>query len=479
MLDRKPSRGARAHETPSRIMVVDDERSMREFLGIMLRKQGYRVEQARGGEAAFELLEQNLFDLVITDLSMPRVGGMQVLERVKEVSPTTAVILVTAYATTESAVEAMKKGAFDYIIKPFKVDELKIIIENALEKRRLVSENKLLREEITSRYGFANLVGNCRAMRDIYDLIRKVKDTRTNVFILGETGTGKELVAKAIHYTGVRKDFPFVTVNCGAIPENLIESELFGHKRGAFTGAITNKPGLFQTADKGTIFLDEVAEMPINTQVKLLRAIQERSFRNLGGVEDIEVNVRVLAATHRDLLQEVKEGRFREDLFYRLNVIQIELPPLRNRMEDLPSLVDHLLAKFSEEYDKPIRGVDEEAMRALMGYQFPGNIRELANILERAVALEVQDRIQLDSLPPHISRSAAEALAFGWTELPPEGGDLDAALGELEKHLMLQALTRTGGVKKRAAQLLNVSFRSLRYRLAKHDMADEEIEGDE
>ncbi len=460
-----------------RIMIVDDERSMREFLAIMLGKSGYRVDTVASGEEAVARIGQDMFDLVITDLSMPGLDGLGVLKRVKDVSPTTAVILITAYATTESAVEAMKLGAFDYVIKPFKVDELKIIIKNALEKRRLLDENRLLRRELATRYGFANLVGRSPAMLDVYDLIRKVQDTHTNVLITGESGTGKELVARAIHYNGNRKDFPFVAVNCGAIPEALIESELFGHKRGAFTGAVTNKPGLFQTAEGGTVLLDEIAEMPLNTQVKLLRALQEKTFKNLGGVEDIRVNVRVIAATNRNLAEEVRLGRFREDLFYRLNVIQINLPPLRERMEDLPLLVEHFLGKFAEEYGKQIAGVEADAMRVLMSYDYPGNVRELANVLERAVALEAGDEIRLSSLPPTLLEHVGTTTRTRAFELPASGLDLDAALAEFEKQMLLQALERCGGVKKRAAKLLNITFRSFRYRLEKHGIDAEDGDG--
>ncbi len=467
---------AASNERP-RILIVDDERSMREFLAIMLGKSGYRVEAVARGEEAVKRVGHTLFDLVITDLSMPGMDGLEVLKRVKDISPATAVILITAYATTASAVEAMKLGAFDYVIKPFKVDELNIIIKNALEKRRLLDENRLLRRELVSRYGFANLVGRSRAMLDVYDIIRKVQDTHTNVLITGESGTGKELVARAIHYNGNRRDYPFVAVNCGAIPENLIESELFGHKRGAFTGAVTNKPGLFQTAEGGTILLDEIAEMPLNTQVKLLRALQERTFKNLGGVEDIKVNVRVLAATNRDLAEEVREGRFRQDLYYRLNVIQIHLPPLRERMEDLPLLVEHFLTRLSKEYGKPITGIHPDAMSALMAYDFPGNIRELANILERAVALEPGDEIRLPSLPPTLTERVTTSSSGQAFVLPERGIDLDAALADFERQMLLQALERAKGVKKRAAEMLNISFRSMRYRLEKHGMLSDDEDG--
>lgn len=469
-----PPRSAQAH-----ILVVDDEPSMREFLSIMLKKQGHWVEVAAGGVEALQMLAKGEYQLVITDLAMPRVDGMTVLQRSRELTPPPAVILITAYATTESAVEAMKRGAFDYIIKPFKIDELKLIIDKALETRRLVAENQELREALESSKGFDQLVGRSRPMLALYDLIKKVKDTRTNVLIVGESGTGKELVARAIHFQGPRRDGPFVTVNCGAIPENLIESELFGYKKGAFTGATGNKPGLFQAAEGGTLFLDEVGDMPLATQVKVLRALQERTFKALGGVEDIKVDVRVLAATNRDLELDVKSGRFREDLYYRLNVLQLRLPPLRERLDDLPALTEHFLVRFTQEYEKPIRGLQDDALRALMAWHFPGNIRELGNIIERAVALEGTERITRSSLPTHLQGTLAGPPALRLLELPTDGVDLDAFLAEVERQLITQALERTGGVRKRAAKLLRVSFRSIRYRLAKLGLEGAEGEEEE
>ncbi len=466
----------RGRERKSRILVVDDERSIRDVLSIMLTRAGYEVDQAEGGEAALECIERSLYDLVITDLSMPKVGGMDVLKRTKESSPSTAVIIITAFGTADTAVEAMKLGALDYITKPFKNEEIKIVVHNALERRRLEDENRFLREEARSRYGFANLVGRSRAMTEVYDLIKKLQDNRANVLIIGESGTGKEMVAKAIHYNGIRKDAPFVTVNCGAIPEHLIESELFGHRKGAFTGAVANKPGLFQLADGGTIFLDEIGEMPLNTQVKLLRAIQERSFRNLGGVEDIHVNVRLLAATNRDLAQEVKEGRFREDLYYRLNVIQITVPPLRERMEDLRLLVEHFVEQFSEEYGKTITGVSDEAMSVLQAHEFPGNIRELANIMERAVALESGNRITTSSLSPELLKKTHARRSRLPVELPESGLNLDQTLARVERQLIQDALDRAQGVKTRAAEMLGITFRSFRYRLKKLGMESEDEE---
>lgn len=445
---------------------------MREFLSILLKRDGYEIQTAKDGKDAIKALNGGLFDLVITDLSMPNAGGLEVLNHIKESAPSTAVILVTAYATTESAVEAMKLGAFDYIIKPFKVDELKIVIGKALENQRLVRENALLRQELVDKYGFGNLIGKSKPMRDVYDLIRKITDTRTNVLIYGESGTGKELVARSLHYNGIRKERPFVAVNCGAIPENLIESELFGHKKGAFTGALTNKAGLFQAANEGTIFLDEIGEMPMNTQVRLLRVLQERKIKVLGSVESTDVDVRVVAATNKDLQEEVREGRFREDLYYRLNVVQIRLPPLRARKDDVTLLAHHFLDKYASEYDRNIQGITDAAMRCLNSYEFPGNVRELENIIERAVALEAAQQITLSSLPPDVKESSENAMSNGMMSLPEDGLDLDAYVGNIEKELLSQALERTGGLKKKAAKLLRISFRSFRYRLSKYDMDD-------
>lgn len=456
-----------------RILVVDDEQSMREFLSIFLERSGYTVELAEDGAEAIEFINNDLYDLVVTDLSMPKVGGLQVLAHVKEASPSTAVILVTAYASTESAVEAMKAGAFDYIIKPFKLDELKIVIQKALENQRLVRENALLRRELADKYGFGNLIGRSKAMREIYGLVAKVRDTRTNVLIYGESGTGKELVARSLHYSGVRKERPFVAVNCGAIPENLIESELFGHKKGAFTGAHTNKLGLFMAANGGTIFLDEIGEMPLTTQVKLLRVLQERKVKLVGSVENQDVDVRVIAATNKDLQEEIREGRFREDLYYRLNVVQLHIPALRARKDDLPLLAQHFLAKYATEYDRNIIGISDEAMRRLQQYDFPGNVRELENIIERAVALETKNQISLEGLPTQLRGPEAPEGLDDFLNIPEEGMDMDGFMGHIEQALLSRALERTAGMKKKAAKLLGITFRSFRYRLAKYDMDDQ------
>ena len=444
---------------------------MREFLEILLQKEGYAVATASQGEEALALLEGRDFDLVICDIMMPRVDGMQVLRRVKETRPDTQVLMITAFASTESAVEAMKIGAYDYITKPFKVDEIKLIIAKALEKTRLVQENTLLRQELKTRYSFENLVGSSRPMLELYEMIRQVAVTRSNVLISGESGTGKELVAKAIHYLSPRKDQPFLTVNCGAIPRELMESELFGHKKGAFTGAYQHKKGLFEIADQGTVFLDEIGELDPSIQVKLLRAIQDKTFKAVGGLEDVSVDVRVIAATNLNLEEAVARGRFREDLYYRLNVIRLRMPPLRERKEDIPLLARHFLEIYAKELGKTIKKISHEAELLLLAYDYPGNVRELENIIERAAALEHHDAVLPESLPEFLRQPAAAPAPPAAVGLPEQGMNLDATIEDIERRLISEALRRSKGVKKDAAELLGISFRSFRYRLAKLGLA--------
>ena len=448
----------------SRILVVDDERSMREFLEIFFRREGYDVTTADNVESALVAVDADDFDLIITDLQMPERSGLDLLYEVREVSPETPVIMITAFATTENAIAAMKQGAYDYITKPFKVDEIRVVVEKALEKKTLTRENRRLKTELRSQARSRSLVGTGPAMQRIYDLVAQVAATKSNVLISGESGTGKELVARAIHEQSDRAERPFVAVNCAAIPENLLESELFGHVKGAFTGAVQNKAGLFETADQGTLFLDEVGELSPTLQVKLLRVIQDKCIRRVGGTGDRRVDVRLLAATNRELEQEVSEGRFREDLYYRLNVIQIGLPPLRERPEDVPLLVHHFLEKYSAELGKRIRGIADEALECLLGYAFPGNVRELENVIERAVALSRSDVIEREALSPAVLKPPALSTE---SRIPADGADLERMLASYERGLLMEALQRTGGVKKRAAQLLGVSFRSFRYRLEK------------
>ncbi len=455
----------------TRILVVDDEISMREFLGILMEREGYHVDLADSAESAISRLQSTSYDLVISDVKMPGMDGLALLAQVKNLAPDTAVIMVTAFSTAEHAVEAMKLGAYDYIAKPFNVEEIRIIVKNALDRRTLAKENLRLREEVRERYDFSGLIGKSKKMRDVYTLIEKVAGSLANVLIFGESGTGKELAAKAIHYNSPRKDKSFVAVNCGAIPETLMESELFGHQKGAFTGAVSDRPGLFEQAEGGTLFLDEIGEVPLQLQAKLLRVIQEREFRRVGGAESFKADVRLVAASNRELEEQVREGAFREDLFYRLNVVQVRMPSLRERQEDIPLLVEHFLKKFAGSSSEP-EIITPAALKLLMTYPFPGNVRELENIVERCVVLgnQVIDR---ECLPSQIVNFQSPAPTCNEFVIPAEGMNLEAYLDGLEKMLLLQALERSGGVKKRAAELLGLSFRSIRYRLAKFGMDEE------
>ena len=461
-----------------KILVADDEQSMREFLDIMLKKEGYKVSLASNGEEVINLIDNDLFDLVLLDIRMPKLDGISALKRIKSISPETIVIMITAYASADTAIKAMKEGAYDYITKPFKVEEIKLIIRNALEKITLQKENILLKQVVRTRYHFGNIIGQSSKMLTLYDLLEKVSPTKTNILITGESGTGKELVAKAIHYSSPRKEKPFVTLNCGAIPESLIESELFGHMKGAFTDAIATKKGLFEVADEGTIFLDEISELPLLMQVKLLRVLQDKEFKRVGGTEDIRVDVRIISATNKELEVAVKEKHFREDLFYRLNVIQIKLPPLRERKEDIPLLVNHFLKKYSEELNKNILKISPEALQVLLNYEYPGNVRELQNIIERAVALENNQELTSHHLNSYLSEPPFLKKGPIDIEIPNEGIDLEKMVEDLERTLLLKALNKTKGIKKKAAELLHINFRSMRYRLEKYGLnhgADSEL----
>ena len=451
----------------ARILIVDDEKSMRDLLSITLEKEGYDVSSATGGETAIEMLHRDSVDVVITDLRMPKVDGLQVLRAAKEISPDTTVIMITAVASTESAVEAMKLGAYDYITKPFKLDEVNLIVRNALERKRLRDENLYLRRQLETQHRFENIIGKSSRITEVFDTIRKIADSPSTAMITGESGTGKELVARAIHFNSFRRDKPFVSVNCGAIPEGLMESELFGHLRGAFTGAVSNKVGLFSAAEAGTLFLDEITEIPPLLQVKLLRAIQLREIRRVGDTKDIKTDVRLIAASNRDLEGAVEEGVLREDLFYRLNVIPIQLPPLRDRREDIPLLVAHFMQKFGKELGKDVRGVAPEAMAVLERYHWPGNIRELENVLERAIVLGAGEMLGVDSLPESVRRERP-VKGLDSVEIPEDGLDLEATLDTIEGRYLQRALDRTGGVQTKAAELLKMTFRQFRYKLQKH-----------
>jgi len=465
-----------------RILVVDDEESIREFLEIMLKKEGYEVTSAEDGAKAKEVLQKKTFDMIISDLQMPNVNGIELLKHTRESYPETVFMMITAFGTTENAVEAMKMGAYDYLTKPFKIDEVRINIANALRSKNLEVENRVLKKEMQREYTFQNMVGNSESMHKIFELVRRVSHAPTNVLITGESGTGKEVVAKAIHYNGPLKDRPFVTINCGAIPEQLMESEMFGHKKGSFTSAVADKPGLFETADGGTLFLDEVGELPVSIQVKLLRAIQERVIRRVGATDDIKVEVRIIAATNRDLEYMVKNATFRQDLYYRLNVINIRTPGLRERKDDIPLLANHFLKKYNDRLGKTIGGISAEAMETLQKYEYPGNVRELENIIERTVALEGGAMILPESLPPFVNTPSGRKLASSHEiEIGPEGVELDKVMGQIEKELIVKAIHTAGGIKKKAAKLLHITFRSMRYRVEKYNLgviSDDELDED-
>jgi two-component system response regulator PilR (NtrC family) len=452
-----------------KILVVDDEQSLRDVLSIMLKRAGYAVTTAMDGEEAVELLSREIFDLVITDLRMPKIDGMEVLKAVKSASPETVVLIITAFATADSAVEAMKQGAYDYLTKPFQVDEVQLIIRNALEKRRLTTENMLLKREMASQSSFAQLVGQSEAMQKVFDVVRKVADSKSNVLICGESGTGKELVARAIHYNSARSALPFVAVNCSAVPETLLESELFGHMKGSFTGAISNKAGLFEIADGGTIFLDEIGDTTPTIQVKLLRVIQEREFRRVGGNQDVKVDVRIVAATNKDLEKAVADGSFREDLYYRLDVIPIRLPPLRMRTGDIPLLVNHFLERFSKESGKPKPVISQEGMHVLLGHEWRGNVRELENLIERVVAFSTEAPVTDAEVHGWLHRPTTQSQQPAMPlDLTDEGLDLEGLINGIEKDLLLKALERSKWVKKKAARMLRLNTRSFRYRLEKY-----------
>jgi two-component system response regulator PilR (NtrC family) len=448
------------------ILVVDDEKSMREFLEIMLTKEGYQVTLAENGEGACQYLDSQHYDLVITDIRMKDIDGIGVLRKAKTVDADAKVVLISAFATAETAVEAMKEGAYDYIPKPFKVNEFKKIVKEAIQSTSN-GNGVATGERAEDRNHFGVLVGESPQMKKIYDLVRKVAETKSNILISGESGTGKELVARAIHRLSPRRDKPMVAINCGGIPETLIESELFGYRKGAFTGAASDKEGLFGVAHGGTVFLDEIGELSPAIQVKLLRVIQEKRFTAVGGTEEKAVDVRLISATNKDLEKEVIDKRFREDLFFRINVINISMPPLREREGDLPLLAHHFLEKYSREFGKNIKKISAYALDILGGYSFPGNVRELENIIERSVALETSNIVLPESLTLsnlHKERSRDSRRS---TDLGSEGIKLEEVLAEIEKNYLIKALEIARGSKQGAAELLGLSMRSFRYRLEK------------
>ena len=448
-----------------KILVVDDELSMREFLSILLEREGYDVTVAASAAEALRMMESALFDLVLSDVNMPGLSGIELLARIKEKSPETSVLMLTAFSAAEQAVEAMKLGAYDYIGKPFKNEEIKQLVKNALEKQGLKRENVLLKKDASERDSFCGIIGKSQKMRELFDMIQKVAASQSSVLILGESGTGKELVARSIHTCSLRKSKQFVAVNCGAIPENLIESELFGHKKGAFTGAVSDRPGLFEQAEGGTLFLDEIGELPLLMQTKLLRVLQEREFKRVGDAQTRKADVRIISASNRDLESQVRDGSFREDLFYRLNVVQLVVPPLRERIEDIPLLVEFFCRKYQVSGQNKHVLVTPGALKALMNHPFPGNIRELENCIERSLIIDPAV-ISEASLPQQLLVSKMPCLTAN-CDIPESGMMLEPLLEELEKKYLLKALEKTGGAKKKAGELLGMTFRSFRYRLAK------------
>jgi two-component system response regulator PilR (NtrC family) len=457
---------------PSRVLVVDDERSMRELLSIVLRRDGYEVLLAENGAVAVDLLRRERVDILVTDIRMPQMSGVDVLREAKQIDPDIISIVMTAFASTDTAVEALRLGAADYVNKsPGAANEVRLRVRKELERKRLQRENVLLKRALQTSHQFSNIIGRSDAMLAVFELVETIAPTTSTVLIAGESGTGKELVARAIHFNSARKDRPFVALNCGAVSETLLDSELFGHMRGSFTGADTNKKGLIEVAEKGTIFLDEIGEMSPLVQVKLLRVLQERKFRRVGGTDEVEADIRIIAATNRDLSKMVADGTFREDLYYRINVIPLRLPPLRERVEDIPLLAEHFVARFASQMGKSVNGISGAALACLKTYAWPGNIRELENALERAVALERTPSILVDSLPEQVRAAGLPTPGPASTEaFPDEGFDLEQHVQHIEREYIAEALRRAGGVKVKAAELLGMSFRSFRYYMKKYDL---------
>jgi len=451
-----------------RVLVVDDEESFRHMLSVILEKEGYEVETAKDGDEALEAMEKGIFDEVLCDIRMPRMDGIQFLKEAKKDHGDSTIVMMSAYGTLDTAIEAMKLGAYDYVSKPFKPDEIVLTLKKAEEREKLKRENIYLRKEVKKEYNFNNIISKNEAMTAIFDTIGKVARYKSTILVTGESGTGKELVAKAIHFNSDRSASPFIAVNCGAIPENLLESELFGHVKGAFTDAVRTKKGLFEEANDGTLFLDEIGELPLSLQVKLLRVFQDGEIRRIGDSRSIKIDVRIIAATVKNLEKAAKEGSFRDDLFYRLNVLPLRIPPLRERKEDIPLLVDHFIAKFSENLGRTIIGVTPEALKILLRYSWPGNVRELENMIERGLVLTETDMIDVENLPPEVHRSS-ESSAFSQLE----EYSIKKATRILETELIRKALRKTHGNHTHASKILEISHRTLLYKIKEYGIQNQ------
>jgi DNA-binding NtrC family response regulator len=450
------------------VLVIDDEEVMRDVLQSLLEEAGYRVTLAHDGIEGLALARKQPFEAAIVDVMLPEMGGLDVLDELKKVDPELVVLMITAFASLETAIQAMKRGAFDYVTKPFKHEEVLHILRNGLEGRRLKDENRDLRRALKDQGRFSEIVGKSPRMQQVFNLISQAAPSRSTILVVGESGTGKELVAKAVHAHSSRADKPFIVVNSGSLPHDLLESNLFGHVKGAFTGAVYSKKGLFELADKGTLFFDEIGNIPLETQAKLLRVMQEREFMRLGGTDTVKVDVRIVAATNIDLRRAVEDGRFREDLYYRLNVIAIQLPPLRHRKEDVPALVAHFVDKYARENTKEVTGVTPEALQALMDYDWPGNVRELENVIERGVVLTTGTQIGRDLIPDHVR--TAPSFHVPHLTVPPEGISLRDVIANFERRLIESTLESTGGVQKEAARLLGLKPTTLNEMIKRHNI---------
>jgi len=455
------------------ILIIDDEEVLQDILTVLLRKEGHKTLSATSGEEGIEMLDREEVDLVLLDLMLPGMHGLQVLKEVRRRHPEQVVVVITAYSSIESAIEAMREGAFHYIPKPFKNEEVLLTVRKGLEQRRLAAENRSLKEQLRQRFAFDNIIGKSKPMQQVYELIQLAAPAKSNILILGESGTGKELVAKAIHHHSRRADGPFITVNSGSLPADLLESNLFGHLRGAFTGAIASKKGLFELANNGSIFFDEIGNIPVETQSKLLRVIQEKEFMRVGGIETIRVDVRIIAATNADLETAVHEGMFREDLFYRLNVITVTLPPLRKRTEDIPLLVQHFLTYYARENEKAIRDISPQAMELLLDYPWPGNVRELENVVERAVVLSTGEVLSVELLPSSVRQP--DSVLLPTVAMPANGLSFKDAVSEYERQLIIRALQSCSGVQKRAAELLQVKPTTLHEMMKRLNISTESV----